>query len=134
MMPELRGLHVLVVDDDADGREMLVELFVMVGATVQQAEAPAAALAILATVNPDVLISDIAMPGQDGYWLMQRVRSLTHLEKRAVPAIALSAFTAEGDRHRAFAAGFDRHVAKPVDPHGLITTVTEVVRARSGLP
>ena len=127
----LQGLNILVVDDERDGRELIACVLEQSGATVYQADAPPAALAILAQHTPDVMISDIAMPGEDGYSLMRRVRALSRDEQRHVPAIALTAFTRAVDRARALGAGFDRHMGKPLDPLLLIRAVVDLVRERA---
>jgi CheY-like chemotaxis protein len=123
---DLAGMSVLVVDDDEDARELVAYLLGSCGADVHQADGPTTALAVLAMHTPHVLISDIAMPGRDGYWLMRRVRALDSDQKRAIPAIALTAFTREVDRVQALSAGFDRHVPKPLDPGGLVQAVLEL--------
>jgi CheY-like chemotaxis protein len=126
----LNGMSVLVVDDDQDARELVAYLLGRCGADVHQADGPTTALAVLAVHTPDVMISDIAMPGRDGYWLMQRVRSLDHDQKRVIPAIALTAFTRDIDRTRALSAGFDKHIPKPLDPNGLVDAILELGHQR----
>lgn len=126
---ELTGFSILVVDDELDARELVACLLESRGATVYLADAPTAALTLLARHTPDVMISDIAMPGEDGYALMRRVRSLNQAEKRNIPAIALTAFTRNVDRERALVAGFDVHLGKPVQPSVLMAAVVELTRA-----
>ena len=119
----LDGLRVLVVDDEADARRLLVRVLGEAGAIVTAAGSVVEALAALATAHPpQALVSDIAMPGQDGYDLIRQVRGLGHTVKD-LPAVALTAFAHKDDRRRALLAGFQVHVSKPVDPHDLIAVV-----------
>lgn len=129
----LQGLNVLVVDDEFDGRELVACVLEQCGATVYQADAPSAALEILAEHTPDIIISDIAMPGEDGYSLMRRVRALDE-KHRNIPAIALTAFTRTTDRAQALRAGFDRHLGKPLDPPQLVRAVVDLARDGRGTP
>ena len=120
----LSGLRVLVVDDDADTLELLKALLGRAGAEVAAAADAPAALESFKTVRPDVLISDIGMPGEDGYDLVREVREFERV--RGGPptrAVALTAYAAPSDRDRALAAGFQRHVPKPVDPAELIEAI-----------
>jgi CheY-like chemotaxis protein len=130
LIHNLRGLSVLVVEDEVDARELLGFLFKGAGANVYMADTAAAALAILAVHTPDVVISDIAMPDQDGYSLLRRVRSLDHEAKRTMPAIALTAFSREVDRERALDAGFDLHMSKPFQAPDLIQAVHQLIHER----
>ena len=129
---DLKGTTVLVVDDDGDERELLVSLFEAAGASVRSASSTAEALQLAAQDAPDALISDIAMPGQDGYALMARLEELLGSRRPAV-AIALTAQAGERDRARALAAGFHQHVAKPFDPSGLVELVKELLAADNPL-
>lgn len=122
----LHGLTVLVVDDEPDAREVLAFILLTRGAHVEEARGPEAALAYLAMHTPDVLISDIAMPGEDGYSFIQRVRALQNDGKRAIPAIALTAFVRDVDRDRAIRAGFDMHLPKPMPVTSVIQAVFEL--------
>jgi CheY-like chemotaxis protein len=123
----LTDLKVLVVDDDADTRELLGAFLGTAGAQVYQASNVSAALQLAREVLPDVLISDIAMPDQDGYVLLREVRKPGLAGPRV--AIALTAQATRADRERALAAGFDRHVAKPFDPRLLIELLREAIAA-----
>ncbi|HSK76048.1 MAG TPA: ATP-binding protein, partial [Thermoanaerobaculia bacterium] len=124
---ELHGLRVLVVDDDDDAREVLPTLLRQFGIEVAVAASAAEGLDILQRHPIDVLVADIGMPEEDGYSLMTRIRKLDgHL--RDLPAIALTAYAGDGDRQKALAAGFQRHLAKPVEPHELIAAVASVAR------
>jgi CheY-like chemotaxis protein/anti-sigma regulatory factor (Ser/Thr protein kinase) len=122
-VPDLKGLRVLVVDDEADTRGLIVTLLELSGAVVEQADGAAAALAAIERRVPDVMISDLAMPGQDGLTLLRGLRRLPPERGGAVRAVALTAYARSEDRARALAAGFDAHVGKPIDPAELLTVV-----------
>ena len=112
--PRLDGVHVLVVDDDLSTRELLTEALGTTGARVTAADSAPHALEQLSTAGVDVIVSDIAMPGEDGFWLMERIRALPG-ELGRTPAIALTALARREDRARAIAAGYQMHFAKPVE-------------------
>lgn len=114
-LAKLDGLHVLVVDDDPDALDLLATVLATRSASVRCAGSAGEAMASMLESKPDVLISDIGMPGEDGYSLIRRVRSLTEQQGGSVPAIALTAFNQERDRHHALSAGFSGHLSKPVD-------------------
>ena len=122
----MRGIDVLVVDDDPDARELISHILSERGAVVHLAGSGDEALAMIDDVDPDVLISDIGMPGMDGYSLMRSIRACV---RRPLPAIALTAFARPEDGTRARLAGFRVHVAKPVEPAVLVTAVVDLVRA-----
>jgi signal transduction histidine kinase len=111
----LAELTVLVVDDDAGSRELVASMLEGYGARVVTADSGERAFALLRQQPPDVLIADLAMPGVTGIDLIQRVRALDAAEGGRTPAIAVSAFASAADRQRALQAGFDRHLAKPVE-------------------
>jgi CheY-like chemotaxis protein len=119
----LEGLRVLVVDDDPDARDLLCALLGQRGASVSTASRAEDAFELLTTERPDVLVSDIAMPGEDGYTLVGRVRALPADQGGATPAIAVTAYAASSDRARALAAGFDHYLSKPVDLDKLVETL-----------
>ena len=119
----LDGLEVLVVEDDADGRQMLGALFEQSGAVVRYAPSALEALAAIAQAVPDVMTCDIGLPGEDGYSLMRRVRALAPDRGGLLPALALTAYVGEDARRRAEAAGFDLHLGKPAAPGDLINAV-----------
>jgi CheY-like chemotaxis protein len=125
----LAHLHVLVVDDEADTREILGEILGSAGATVSYAASMAEALASFDRVRPDVLVSDIAMPGGDGYALIRQLRRLGPERGGWVPAVAVSAHARDEDRRRALAAGFERYVTKPVEPAEFVGVVREIAPA-----
>ena len=118
----MSGLRVLVVDDQADARELLRRLLVEQGCAVDVAASAEEALAFIASGGWDLLLTDIGMPGTDGYELLRSVRALNPGQK----AIAVTAFARPEDRERALGAGFDGHVAKPVNPVRLLQAVAEV--------
>jgi len=126
----LDGLRVLVVEDDADTGRMLAEVLGERGAHVIRADTAAEAVVAIERAIPDLLISDIGMPGEDGYELLRRVRALAPEVGGRVPAIALTAFAREEDVHRALEAGFSLHVAKPIDPAELASVVARITRIR----
>jgi CheY-like chemotaxis protein len=122
----LQGLQVLVVDDDADARELIGYVLETCGTEVRLAETAAAALKLLMTYTPDVVVSDIGMPDEDGYSLIRSIRTLPMADKKDVPAIALTAFARNEDRTRALVAGFNLHLAKPVEPGALVRAVLDL--------
>ena len=119
----LAGLKVLVVDDDLDSREVLAALLVLRAAEVRSAGSVREALEALAVWKPDVLVSDIGMPGEDGYDLIREVRSRGANEGGQIPAIALTGYTAAQDGERALTAGYQTHLAKPVEPRHLVRVI-----------
>jgi CheY-like chemotaxis protein len=120
---QLQGLRVLVVDDETDARELLAAVLHHHGADVLTAASVDEALPLLQRARPNALVSDIGMPGADGYDLIRRVRALPADEGGATPATALTGFARPEDGARALAAGFTMHMAKPVDPAELVATV-----------
>jgi CheY-like chemotaxis protein len=124
-------LKMLVVDDEPDTREILCEILRSAGATVATAGSLAEALALCDRFLPDLLISDIAMPGGDGYALIRQLRRRSPERGGRMPALAVSAHAREEDRRRALAAGFERYVTKPVEPADLVAAVREIA---AGLP
>jgi PAS domain S-box-containing protein len=124
----LSGLRVLLVDDEADTRDVLRVLLEVQGANVTAASSAGEALEILRRHPTDVLLADIGMPEQDGYALIEAVRALTTSEA-VVPAIAVTAYVSSRDRTRAFKAGYGWHLAKPVDPDQLIAVVSAAARS-----
>jgi PAS domain S-box-containing protein/prepilin-type processing-associated H-X9-DG protein len=126
----LVGLRVLAVDDEPDARAVLRRLLEANGAVVRTAGSAAEAMGLLAAEVPDVLVSDIGMPGEDGYALVARLRRRPPDAGGTVPAIALTAYARAADRARALSAGFDAHLVKPVDPADLVLAVAAAVAAR----
>jgi CheY-like chemotaxis protein len=128
---DLRGLRVLVVEDEGDTRDILDVLLRESGAEVQAVPDAETAMQALRSRPPDVLISDIGMPEMDGYDLIRQVRRLAPDAGGRVPAIALTAFAHGSDHREALRAGYDRHLAKPVDAVTLTRTVRDVLYARA---
>jgi PAS domain S-box-containing protein len=118
--PSLEGLKILVVDDEPDTREVLQRLLESGEAQVLLASSAREALTLLGQERPHLLISDIGMPQEDGYWLIQQVRALAPEDGGAIPAVALTALARSEDRLRALRAGFQAHTAKPVETEELI--------------
>jgi CheY-like chemotaxis protein len=116
----------LVVDDDEDARALLASILADQGATVSTASSAEEALAMFAEVSPDVLLSDIGMPGVSGYGLIRRIRSLPVERGGRTPAIALTAYSRPEDGERAFTAGFQAHVTKPIDSDRLTAVVANL--------
>jgi PAS domain S-box-containing protein len=125
--PALVGLRVLLVDDDEDALKLLTVLLKRHGAEVAAAASAAAVPALLENVRPDVLVSDVGMPGEDGYSLIRRIRALGPERGGQTPAIALTAYAGDSDRALALLAGFQLHVPKPVEPATLIEAITGLV-------
>ncbi len=124
----LAGLRVLLVDDEADTRDVLRVLLEVQGANVTAASSAGEALDLLRRQPTDVLLADIGMPEQDGYALIEAVRALPAPES-VVPAVAVTAYVSSRDRAHAFKAGYGWHVAKPVDPDQLIAVVAAAARS-----
>lgn len=132
-LPDLSGLRVLALDDDPDSLEVLRTILLGAGAQVAVAGTPQEALAVLRTKRPQLLISDIGMPGMDGFELIRHVRSLDDTELCMVPALALSAFARKEDRDRACACGFTDYLVKPVTPNLLVEAVAALRPAAVGV-
>jgi two-component system, chemotaxis family, CheB/CheR fusion protein len=130
--PALQGLRLLVVEDEDSSREMLVTLLQQLGAEVTAAASAAEAFTALEGAVPDVLLSDIGMPGESGYDLLRKVRSLPPAQGGLVPAIAFTAYSAEQDRLEALAAGFQMHHTKPADPARLVAAIALLGRRPAG--
>ena len=131
---DLSGVRIVLVDDEADGREMIARMLESRGAAVVPAASADEALSRLVGSAPDVLISDIGMPRVDGYELMRRVRRSDSGRLRDMPSIALTAFARPEDAAKARAAGFWRHLAKPVEPGALFACVAELTGRQSSAP
>jgi CheY-like chemotaxis protein/anti-sigma regulatory factor (Ser/Thr protein kinase) len=116
----LNGVRLLVVEDDADSREMLVAIFEHCGAIVSAAASAEEAMEARRRATPDVLICDIGLPGEDGYELLRRMRALDAEDGRRAPALALTAYAGPDARGKALSAGFDLQLSKPVLPAVLV--------------
>jgi PAS domain S-box-containing protein len=123
---DLEGLRVLVVDDESDTRDMVSAILKSQGAQVEAAASAADALAAIPNARPHILVSDVEMPGQDGYELIRKVRRLPAEAGGKVPAAALTAYARPEDRMRALMAGFQIHVPKPVQPAELVAVVASL--------
>ncbi len=119
----LTGMRILVVDDEPDTQEFLVFALQEYGAEATAVGSAEAAMQALASFQPNLLLSDIGMPGEDGYALIRRLRS----QSLKIPAIALTAYARSEDRLRALEAGFQSHLAKPIEPQELIATLLKFV-------
>jgi PAS domain S-box-containing protein len=122
----LQGISVLVVDDESDARDLIRKVLDDCSATVMVANSGAEALQLVEQSRPDVIVSDIGMPNMDGYELMRRIRELAPEAGGTTPAAALTAFARSEDRRRALIAGYQSHVAKPVEPAELVTVVASL--------
>jgi CheY-like chemotaxis protein len=133
-MPGIVGLRVLIVEDDADGRELLRFFLQRLGVVVREAASAAEARAVLAEYTPHVILADIGMPNEDGVSFLAGVRATPATAK--IPAIALSAHAEESSRERALAAGFQKFIAKPYDVFALPAAIASVAarHARSSPP
>jgi CheY-like chemotaxis protein len=116
MPPILTGLRVLVVDDQASVRVLLTKVLQHAGADVTAVGSSHDALAAFERARPDVLVSDIRMPGEDGYTLLRKVRQLSEGRGGQIPAVAISASIGEDEEPRVYAAGFQQFVRKPFEP------------------
>ncbi|HEX3145219.1 MAG TPA: ATP-binding protein, partial [Pyrinomonadaceae bacterium] len=128
----LTGLRVLLVEDEPDARDLLSFTLRVSGAEVQAVESAQQALIDLQSFKPHVLLSDIGLPTESGYDLIEKVRALPTAASQ-VPAVALTAFATEKDRQRALASGFQLHLAKPVEPSALIQAIDQLVNGKDGL-
>ncbi|MBW4565929.1 MAG: PAS domain S-box protein [Mojavia pulchra JT2-VF2] len=122
----LQGTRILVVDDDDNTREFLAFLLELHGANVIATATATEAITTLTQFKPDVLLSDIGMPDVDGYMLMRQVRALSPQQGGTIPAIALTAYAGEINYQQAMAAGFQRHIPKPIEPQVLIQAIAEL--------
>jgi CheY-like chemotaxis protein len=133
-LPSLNDTHVLAVDDDPDALRLLKEILEAVGATVTTATSSRAALEIVATDRPDVLVADLGMPIMDGFELIRELRASDLAAARDIPAAALTAYARSEDRAKALKSGFEMHLAKPIDPAELIAAVQALARRRTSPP
>jgi len=128
--PTLKGLDVLIVDDEADALELMTTVLNECGAKTRSAASVSEALDLIRAKAPDLLISDIEMPNQDGYNLIRAIRAMPSREAHKIRAIALTANAHEADRTRALSAGFQLHIRKPVDPSELVGAMEQLVAER----
>ena len=128
--PRLDGLRLLVVDDEEDTRELLRSLLETCGGVVATAGSSEEALSVLRREPFDVLVSDVGMPGEDGYHLISRVRALPPEQGGDIASVALTAYTRMEDRTRALLAGFNSHVPKPIEPMELMAVIASLMTRR----
>ncbi|HEX4797221.1 MAG TPA: ATP-binding protein [Humisphaera sp.] len=126
----LAGVRVLVVDDESDARDLIGHILRRSGAQVSAAASAEEAVQTMPRFHPDVLVSDISMPGEDGYALIRKVRSLHEADGGRIPAVALTALARKEDRRTALLAGFQTHLAKPVEPNELTAAVANLVKGK----
>lgn len=123
----LKGLRILVVDDEVDSRDLVSAILMRCGSEVNCCESAAEALKAIRDWKPDLLVSDIGMPNEDGYSLIEKVRKMKSKRGRQTPAVALTAYVTNEDRERALAAGFRLHVSKPIEPANLVMLIAEAI-------
>ena len=130
-MPALDGISVLLVDDEPDAREVMASALESCGATVVSASSAREALETLSHTDVDLVLSDIAMPGQDGYALIRDIRAMPSARVATIPAAAVTAHARDDERERALSAGFHMHLTKPVHPVALATAVAALATSRT---
>ena len=126
----LNGVKVLVVDDEADSRDLLTTILTQCGSDVRCSESAADAMQTFHEWHPDLLVSDIGMPNEDGYSLIRRLRELESDCGGGIPAMALTAYATDEDRLQALSAGFQIHVAKPIEPEKFVTSLASILEPR----
>lgn len=119
----LAGLRILVVDDEADSRDLITAILTRYGSEVKCSESTSEALRAFQDWNPDLIVSDIGMPDEDGYSLIKKLRKLKSKRAKQIPAVALTAYATTEDRARALTAGFQIHLAKPINPEALVRSI-----------
>jgi CheY-like chemotaxis protein len=129
---DIAGVRILLVEDDDDSREACAAMLEELGAVVCSSSSAAAGFAAIGAFRPQVILSDIAMPGEDGLRFMRRVRQLSREEGGKIPAAALSALASDEDRQRALSAGFDLHLAKPIGSTRLVVAIAKLLDAKQG--
>ena len=130
----LADVHVMVVDDEVDARELVKRLLELAGATVSLAGSASEAIERILAAPPDVLVCDIGMPAEDGYSLIRQLRLLEESQASDLPAVALTAYARSEDRTKAIRAGFQNHLSKPVEPAELLAIVSSLAGRRVGTP
>jgi signal transduction histidine kinase/DNA-binding response OmpR family regulator len=127
LLKALKGLRILVVDDEADSRDLVSAILTRCGSDVNCCESAAEGMKAFKTWKPDLLVSDIGMPVEDGYSLIKKLRKLKSKRAREMPAVALTAYATKEDQARTLSSGFQIHVAKPIDPEKLITSIARAM-------
>jgi PAS domain S-box-containing protein len=128
-LPDLRGFHVLVIDDESDARALIERLLTRCNATVTTAASAAEGIDAVKRRHPDMVLSDVGMPGEDGYDFLVKLRQLSDADGGDTPAVALTAFARAEDRRRALMAGFQMHLPKPVEPAELLAVAANIFAA-----
>lgn len=123
----LKDVQVLLVDDERDTRDVIAFILEEAGAIATVVESAIAVLELLPQIKPDILVSDIGMPGMNGYQLIHQIRGLPPEQNGQIPAIALSAYAGEIDQQKARAAGFHQHISKPVEPETLVEAIASLL-------
>jgi len=122
----LAGLHVLVVDDDRDTLELLTAALTQRNARVTAVSSAREAMEVMKSLHPDVLVSDIAMPGGDGYQLIRELRAMKSHLISSIPAVAITAYAKDEDRERALSSGYQHYLAKPIELSELLSVVANI--------
>jgi CheY-like chemotaxis protein len=125
---DLSGIKILVVDDQADARDLIGQILTHCGAKVLPAASAEEALSLFKKERPDVIVTDIGMPDMDGFELLRKLRALEHDRTRDIPAIAVTAFARPEDRARAMSAGFAAYLSKPIDISELLGSIAGINR------
>jgi CheY-like chemotaxis protein len=131
-MERLDGLHILVVEDDADGRDLMSTVIERAGAKATTVASVSAALEAMELLQLDALVSDIGLPNEDGYALIRQLRAREAERGGFLPAVALTGYVHDEERQRVVAAGFQMHIAKPVDLAELMAAIAAVARGSRG--
>jgi CheY-like chemotaxis protein len=127
----LKGLRILVVDDEADSRDLVSAILTRCGSDVYCCESAAAGMKAFKSWKPDLLVSDIGMPVEDGYSLIKKLRNLKSKRAREIPAVALTAYATKEDQARTLSSGFQIHVPKPIDPEILVRSIAKAMGSKS---
>ena len=127
----LKGVHVLLVEDDEDSREMLTVMFDQYAMKTTAVDSASAAFEAVQTVKPDILVSDVGLPGEDGYTLIRKIRQLAPERNGSIPAIALTGYASLQDRAQAIEAGYQEHLPKPVDLEILIEQIKNLLNNKT---
>jgi CheY-like chemotaxis protein len=131
---DLQGLRVLVVDDHADARRLIMAVLEHCGAETASAASAGEALDAMETFEPHVLVSDIGMPGEDGYTLIKNVRQREEPAGRRTPAMALTAYARAQEKEKALASGFQQYAVKPIEPARLVRLVAQLAGREAAPP
>jgi CheY-like chemotaxis protein len=124
----LDGHRVLIVDDEKDARDMLQIMLTQLGAEIKASQSAQEALLLLEQWHPDVLVSDIGMPEEDGYFLIERVRALDSARGGEIPAIALTGYASSAERQKLLSFGYQIHLSKPVDIEQLVNAIVRLAK------